>query len=60
MTRTHPSHELAPVNPNFDALAGIVNRHYHELTNRLGLVATSIKDFFEDLGIFKDGPYFQE
>lgn len=60
MTRAHPAHELAPVNPNFDALAGIVNSHYHALTNRLGSVATSIKDFIEDLGVLEGGPYFEE
>lgn len=60
MTRTHPSHELTQANPNFNAFVGIVNRQCLALADRLGSAAISIKDFFEDLGIFKDGPYFEE
>ena len=52
--------DLAPVDPNFDAIAAIVNRRYHQVVDCLGHMATYIRDFVEDLGIFEDGSYFEE
>ena len=57
MTRTHPAHELAPVNY---AEAEVTSSGCYKVTERLGSVAASIRDFLEDLGIFQDGPYYED
>lgn len=60
MTIDNSPTDLAPVDPNFDALAAIVNKRYHQVADRLGRLASSVRDFVEDLGIFEDGSYFEE